>query len=80
MKRNLEICKAQNLEQAKCIIKMEQARSKSKGYSTEGYEICELLKEGEIDLKCGWYRREKLVKYPNGREICFCGSMYRKDK
>ena len=80
MKRNTIICKTNNIDQANCIIKMEQAQSKKMGYNTNGYEICELIKHELKDLKFGWFRYTTEIKRPNGQNEILYGEMFYKAK
>ena len=80
MKRNTIICETNNIDQANCIIKMEQAQSKKLGYDTNGYEICKLIKCELKDLRFGWFCYVTEIKRPNGQNEILYGKMFYKKK
>ena len=80
MKRNCEICKVESEKQGECVIKMCKALDRKKGYLEGGYEICEVLFDGERLVAGDYYCREQVLKYKDGRTIVFrIGMIYRKE-
>lgn len=78
MKNDCQIGIADTLKKAETMMADDKRAAIQRGYSDRGYWIGKLIREGWVDMPCGWKRLETVIER-DGKMITYTGGPVRKE-